>query len=66
MKVRDMSEPVTSTMATRTETPVVQPEQVAPAGWALSRRDPVVEAIVQAALDPVAPVLDVLTPGGGE
>lgn len=65
MKVRDMSEPVTSTMATRTETPV-QPEQVAPAGWALSRRDPVVEAIVQAALDPVAPVLDVLTPGGGE
>ncbi len=61
-----MSEPTTSTMATRTETTPVQPEQITPGGWALSRRDPVVDSIVRGALDPVAPILDVLTPGGGE
>lgn len=60
-----MSEPTTSTMATELQTPV-QPDQVAPGAWALSRRDPVVDSIVRGALDPVAPILDVLTPGGGE
>jgi hypothetical protein len=61
-----MSEPTTSTLATLVQSPPVQPEQVAPGAWALSRRDPVVDSIVRAALDPVAPILDVLTPGGGE
>ncbi len=68
-----MSEPTTSTMATLAQSAVqsavqtpVQPEQAAPGTWALSRRDPVVDSIVRGALDPVAPILDVLTPGGGE
>lgn len=41
------------------------PPAVEPTGWALSRRDPVVDAIVRGATAS-HPVLDVQTPGGGE